>query len=74
MNIERPTSNIQLKEKKNKQMWHLEEKLLRYTTRIIKNIVLFPKKIKLRSEATPLFDVRRWTFDVGRSIRSTIIY
>ena len=28
------------------------------------------KESKLWSEATSLFDVRRWTFDVGRSIFS----
>ena len=31
-------------------------------------------KIKLRSGATSLFDVRRWTFDVGRSSFKTTPY
>jgi len=31
-------------------------------------------KIKLRSEATSLFDVQRWTFDVGRSSFKTTLY
>ena len=51
-NIERPTSNIEWK-KMNKQTCDLEERLLEYSVRIINN------QIKMRSEATSLFDVQR---------------
>jgi hypothetical protein len=57
MNIERPTSNAEW-EKMNKQTCDLEKRLLEYSVRIIKN------QIKMRSEATSLFDVQRLTFDV----------
>jgi hypothetical protein len=50
-NIQRPTSNVEW-EKMNKQTCDLEERLLEYKLRIIKN------EIKLRSEATSLFDVQ----------------
>jgi len=33
----------------------------------LKSDFLKPMKVKLRSAATSLFDVQRWTFDVGRS-------
>jgi purine nucleoside permease len=39
MNIERPTSNVEW-EKMKKQIYDLEERLLEYSVRIIKNDVL----------------------------------
>jgi len=63
-NIERPTSNVEW-EKMKKQTCDLEERLFEYSVRIIKNVILKETEvIKLRSGATSLFDVQRWTFDV----------
>jgi hypothetical protein len=63
-------------EKMKKQTCDLEERQLEYSVRIVKKDILqetqelinFNPEIKIRSEATSLFDVQRWTFDVGRSV------
>ena len=75
-NIERPTSNVEWEERK-KKTYDLEQRLLEYPVRIKKNDILeetrelikiivtsIKKELKLRSGATSLFDVQRWTFDV----------
>jgi len=58
-NVERPTSNFEWKKMKNRT------KYPRFGIGFLKT-----KDIKLRSEATSLFDVQRWMFDVRCSVRS----
>ncbi len=71
-----------------KQAYHLEERLLGYSVRIIKIVEKLPNtragnhvagqllsyRIKLQSEATSLFDVGRWTFDVRCSVCSMLYF
>jgi len=63
MNIERPTSNVEWEKKKNTNS-HSRFDIGYLTT----------NEIRLRSAATSLFDVQRWTFDVRRSSFKTTLH
>ena len=74
--LKRRTSNVEGK-KLAKQTYDPEENLLKRNTNSYSRFgigCVKSNEIKLPSEATSLFDVQRWMFDVGRSYFKPTLY